>query len=356
VRRSLDVILCQALQRTADGCIVGTDAKKQHSELGKATGRDQAKDSQLVQQLAGEYEPYAQQVNQYSRKLLSYAVDTGMIDRKLADDLVTKYPDYVPLQRVFNELEQNRYQGAGKAIASLSKQSVVQKLKGSEREIASPIDSLLLKTQTAFQQGERNKAGRMLASYSKLPGLEGLVRELGPGQTGPHTISYLEKGVKRTFETTPEIAAAAKNLNQEQMNIVLKVLSVPTRILQAGATGVNVPFLVTNMVKDQGTAFVNTNKTARASLLNPVNFGRALFSALKHDNLNKEVVRNAAGGTQLDIARQAPDLTVARVRADRNVGSKIAYTATRPQELLRAIENIVGRGEEVTRVQQYRGT
>jgi hypothetical protein len=326
------------------------------AEFGKETGRDSVKDEALIQSLAPQYEQLAQTVNQYSRKLLDYSVESGLIDKNLATQLVQKYPDYVPLQRVFNELERGQPQGATRAVASISRQSVVQKLEGSEREIASPIESLLLKTQTAFEQGEKNKAGRMLAGYKDLPGFQGLLRELPSGQSAPHTISYLDNGVKRTLETTPEIAAAAKNLNQEQMNVVLKILSVPTRVLQLGATGLNVPFVVTNIAKDQITAFINSNKAARTSLLNPWNFIRSLGAALSHDELYDDVVRQGGMQTSFDISRSQPNLSVAQIRAGRNIGSKALYTVTRPAELLRALENAIGRTEEATRIQQYRGT
>lgn len=317
---------------------------------GIKTGRDLTRDQQMINELNPQYEQLAQQVNQYSRNLLDYSVKTGLIDKNLAKGLVEKYPDYVPLNRVFNELEQGSFKGTGKGVASLSKQTVVQKLKGSEREITSPIESLLLKTQDAFSQGERNIAAKQLASYKDLPGFKGLITEVEAGARNPHTFSYIDNGVKRTFATTPEIEAAAKSLNVEQMGLLGKIISVPTRVLQLGATGLNVPFVVTNMVKDEVTGFINSNQAAKTSILNPNNYVKSLFSAIKHDDLYKEMIRNAAGGTSFDIARQAPGLSVSKIR------NPIKYTATHPTELLRAVENIIGRSEEFGRIKNFRGS
>jgi hypothetical protein len=319
---------------------------------GIKTGRDLARDQQLINDLAPKYEQMAQQVNQYSRKLLDYSVKSGLIDEGLAKELVQKYPNYVPLNRVFNELEKATPRGTGKGVASVSKQTVVQRLKGSDREITSPIESLLLKTQDAFNQGERNIAAKQLASYKNLPGFEGLIKEIEPGSLAPHTFSYIDNGVKKTFATTKEIEAAAKALNVEQMGLLGKILSGPTRVLQLGATGLNIPFVVTNMVKDEITGFVNSNRAAKTSILNPMNYLKSLFSAVKHDKLYKEVIRNAAGGTSFDIAREAPNLAVKRIRK----GNTVGYIAKNPGELLRALENIVGRSEEVGRIKNYKGT
>lgn len=317
---------------------------------GIKTGRDLARDQQLIQDLAPQYEAIAQQVNQYSRKLLDYAVKSGLIDEKLAKGLVEKYPEYVPLNRIFSELEQPNFRGTGKGVASLSRQTVVQKLQGSEREIRSPIESLLLKTQDAFSQGERNIAAKQLASYKSLPGFEGLIKEVDAGSRAPHSFSFIDNGVKKTYATTREIEAAAKALNVEQMGILGKIISTPTRMLQLGATGLNIPFVVTNVVKDEVTGFVNSNRAAKTSILNPANYVKALFSAVKHDELYKDLVRNAGGGTSFDIARDAPNLSIAKIRSPK------MYTVRHPLELLRTIENLVGRGEELGRIKNFEGT
>lgn len=322
---------------------------------GRKTGRDLTRDQQLIQDLAPKYEKTAQQVTAYSRKLLDYSVDSGLISKKLADKLKTDYPEYVPLQRVFDETEK-ALQGNGRGVASLSRQSVVQKLKGSEREIESPIASLLSKTNDAFAQGERNIAGRQLASYKDLPAFKGLITELKGNATGKHTFSFIDNGVKRTFETTPEIESAAKSLDRQQLGFLGNILSLSTRALRLGATGLNIPFVGANIVKDQLTGFINSNKAAKTSLLNPANFLRAMWSAGKHDELYDEMVRAGAGGTSFDIGRQNVPQTIAKIRSGRSAGSKIAYTVTHPSEIITALENLIGRSEELGRLQQFRGT
>ena len=326
------------------------------SEFGKETGRNIERDKRLVEELGPKYEQYAKAVTDYGKKLKQYMVDSGLISKELSATLEKKYPDYVPLNRIFTELEKGGGFGGTKAVASLSRQSVIQKLEGSKREIEGPLGSLITKTQSAFEQGEKNVAARQLASYKDLPIFKDVMRELKPGESGKHTISYLEDGVKRIFEVTPEIEAAAKSLNKEQIGLIGKILRVPTRVLQAGATSLNLPFTLTNLAKDQVTAFINSNKTASTSLLNPANFVRALFSAVKHDDLYQDLVRSAGGGTAFDISRSQPQLNIQKIRAGKTLGSKIKYTVTHPEQLLRAVEDIIGRGEEVTRIQQYRGT
>lgn len=326
------------------------------SQKGIETGRNLELDKQLVTELAPKYSEYELPVRLFNQGLLQYAADTGLISKELQANLIKQYPSYVPLNRIFSdsELEAQSFRSIGSAPASVSSQTVVQKLKGSDREIESPLAMMITKAQTAFEQGERNRAATMLVSYKDMPGFEDLIKEVDH-PTGRNTVSYFQDGVKKTVETTPEIASAAKNLDVETLGVVLKVLRYPTRVLQLGATSLNLPFVVTNVEKDQLTSFINSKYAAKTSLANPMNFGKALYSAVAHDDLYDEMVRNAGGGTYYDIARSAPLESVERIRAGRSASDWNSYVARHPEELLRQVEDIIGRGEELTRIQQYKG-
>lgn len=335
---------------------------------GITTGRDLAKDQQLIKVFAPKYEAQAKAVNAYSQRLLDYAVESGMVKSETAAMLKKRYPNYVPLKRVMDDIEQGG-NGSGTGVASLGRQTAVQSIKGSERQIESPLQSLLDKTNEVFAQGEKNKAAKVLASYEKLPGNPFQLKEIKAmvdektgrrifmeGDAAKDTVSFFDNGEKRVFKTTPEIAAAAKALDVQQLNILGKILAFPVRVAKVGITGINLPFVGANIAKDQLSAFINSKNALKTSILNPINFVRALFSAVKHDELYKEMVRAGGGGTSFDIARNQAKNTIERIRSSRSVGSKIKYTVTHPGELLRTLENIIGRSEEFTRLQQYRGT
>lgn len=322
---------------------------------GRATGRDLARDASFVESQALVYEPFAQQVAQYSRNLLDYVTDSGLISPELASSLKETYPDYVPLQRVFSEIENTGAQGAGKSVASLSGQTIVRKLKGSQREIESPIESMMTKTTDAFAQGEKNKAASLLASYRELPGNPFQIEEIPTGEkipTGAHTFSYRDAGVDRTFRTTKEIAQAAKALNVQQLDLVWRILAAPVRVAKVGITGINPAFLASNIAKDQITGFINSSRGV-ATLGNPMTFGHALFEALGHGELFDEMIREGALGTSFDMARNQIPSTVAAIRSTRNLATRAAYMTRHPGQFLRTAEDLLARGEEFTRIQHY---
>lgn len=319
--------------------------------LGIETGRDIARDKQFVEVMRPKFEKLATEVSGYSQKLLDYSVESGLISPDLAAQLKQKYPNYVPMQRVFDVLETvERNAPTSKQAANLNKQTIVQKIVGSERQIESPLGSIINKTNDALIEGERNKAARMLTSYSRLPNFP--MKELQAGEASPYTVSFLDNGVKRTFATTKEIADAAKSMNIQQIGTIGNILNVPVRVFKAGTTGINPSFVLANLGKDQVTALLNTGFTKGG--LDPRMFFQGLFQSVAHGELYDELVREGGLSTSFDVARNQTRQTLERMRANKNIKTRIAYTIRHPGELLRGIEDVFGRAEELTRIQQYK--
>lgn len=324
---------------------------------GIKTGRNLVQDEQLLRDLSPKYEAQAKAIGEYNQKLLDKTVEYGLISKETADYLKKKYPNYVPFERIFNEDELKNI-GIGAGPANLSRQTIVQRIEGSNREVKSPLESILARTKDVISQGERNNAAREIIKTKDLPGNPLGLKEIKPNETigNRSTISFLDNGVKRTFETTPEVAAAAKSLSKEQLGLVGKILSYPTRVLRLGATGLNVGFALANVTKDAATAFINSSHPLRSSVANPKVFLEALAASTHHGGAAyKELVREGAAGTSFDIARDTAKQTVKKLRAERNVGTKALYTVTHPGELLRAVEDTIGRSEEFGRAVQYFG-
>lgn len=324
---------------------------------GIKTGRDLAKDKALISSLSPQYEKFAQKVYQYNRDVLGELADSGMISKSLRDKLIKEYPNYVPLNRVFNEIEREAIGGfsRGGSVASVGTQKVVKRLKGSEREIENPIESILTKTSQAIEQSEKNRAANMLISYKDLPGNPFGIKPISETTPGNGTISAFIDGKKHMFEIDPEFARAAKDMGKQQIGFLGQLFAAPTRLLKLGATGLNIPFVASNVVKDQVFATINSSKALKTSLANPGNFLKSLYSVIKQDKLYDDWVKSGSSFTSFDLSRNQLKPTVGRIRGQKNVGTKVLYEITHPQDLLRSVEDIIGKSEELTRVQQFNG-
>jgi conjugative element/phage-associated large polyvalent protein len=318
-------------------------------------GYDMNRAAANIQQNLPAYAAGVAKVRQASEALLGKAVEYGLISGETADVLNQLYPNYVPLNRVFGELEKTDAAGR-KAITSLSRQSAIKKFEGgSERPIENPLGSFLTKAEDIFVQGERNKAANLLADYRTLPGFEGLIQEVPQarqktGNMPDNTFSYLDNGVKRTFEAPKEIADAAKNLNSLTLDPLLRAVSAASRLARLTITGLDPSFALANFARDQGGSFVQGQNSARQIAAMP----KAIFEALNHGPLYDEIVRQGAMQTQFDISRETPMATVDKIRSGRSIPAKVAYTVTHPSEWLKTVENVIGRSEEVARIQNFK--
>lgn len=320
---------------------------------GIETGRDIAKDKALIKATNKRFAKEFKQVREYSDKVLQQTVDYGLISQDTANYLRKKYPDYVPFDRIFSdkELATQMKHGVGVGEASLSTQDIIQRIEGSSRSIDSPLNALITKTQDMIQQGERNKTAELLASYAKDPKNPFQLRELKAGESanGRPTISYLDNGKKRTFLAAPEVARAAKNMNREQMGIILRALATPARLLRMGATTVNAGFTMANVVKDFVGATINSKGGFNST--NPKSIVSALGAAFHHNgDLYVEMQREGVLGNIYELTRNASDLNLNEIRSHKNILTRSIHNAKSP---LKTLENTIGRSEDFGRALQY---
>ena len=320
---------------------------------GIETGRDLARDKALIKATNKRFAKEFNQVREYSDKVLQQTVDYGLISQDTANYLRKKYPDYIPFDRIFSdkELATQMKHGVGVGEASLSTQDIIQRIEGSSRSIDSPLNALITKTQDMIQQGERNKTAELLASYAKDPKNPFQLRELKPDESadGRPTISYLDNGKKRTFLAAPEVARAAKNMNREQMGIILRALATPARLLRMGATTVNAGFTMANVVKDFVGATVNSKGGINS--MNPKSIVSALGAAFHHNgDLYAEMQREGVLGNIYELTRNASDLNLNEIRSHKNILTRSIHNAKSP---LKTLENTIGRSEDFGRALQY---
>ena len=349
---------------------------------GIETGREFTKDTLLVKQLSDKYEPMAQEINNYSKKLLDYITDSGIISKETSKELKATYPNYVPFNRIFSKSEIQGFNiPGGRAVSSASKQTLIRRIEGSERQVENPLESFMKKTVEAFEQAEKNKAASTLVNYKDLPGnpldikplrtaenvkakkeiidqTSDEARMLSDLKTGPDrgVISVYKDGIRELYDVPKYVEEASKALKVQQIGLIGKILAAPVRVARLGITGIVPAFVLANLVKDQIFTAITGTKGFMQSIANPSIFMESLLGAISHNADYKEMVRMAAGGTSFDISRNQLKQTVDMVRSKRNIVSNVNYMVRHPSQLLRAVEDIVARGEEFTRLQQYKGT
>ena len=270
----------------------------------------------------------SKEIDAYQNALLQYAYQSGLIDIKTVAKMQALNKHYVPFYRVMEEAEAQGL--AGKTIAEVK--SPFKRIKGSDRDIVNPLESIVKNTYAIINASERNRAAMALVNLSsKHPELNQLFEEVPLEQTkvASVTINNLIDQVKsgqmfdwtapqrkelakealdelgetivnifrpsffhdknmttviiggkaRQFQTDPDMYKALHGLDAEEIGIVWKMLSYPARWLRAGAT-LTPEFMVRNPARDMMSAYVYSEY----GFMPPVDLARGLYGAVAKDN------------------------------------------------------------------------
>lgn len=252
----------------------------------------------------------AQRLYKYQDSLMVYANEMGLISSDLLGKL-RKYGNYVPFYRVFNELQAKGFMG--KKMANIAQP--VKRIKGSEREIINPLESIVKNSYTIINAADRNQIGIMLANLvDKYPEITEVfervktpmarvarvnAKELGVEIEGlsdedaeavfdifrpsffvrGDEVTVLIDGKKSYFKVDADLRDSLLNLDRENIGMLGKILGAPARWLRAGAT-LSPDFMIRNPLRDQMTAFAYSNY----GFIPGIDFLRGLASIIAKDS------------------------------------------------------------------------
>lgn len=258
----------------------------------------------------------------------TYLVDTGVLSPKAYDEMVKNNQSYVPFKRVMDQVDEHLGFTPTKQAGSVSSQNVIKGIKGSDKEVIDPLQSIVENTYKIVGLGQRQKVAQTIVNLQdKLP--PGVITKLGEATNGEKaTISLFQDGKVIKYKVPQEISDAAKGMSEDQMGTLVKILSVPTKIFRATATGYNPEFMLPNTVRDLQSAFVNVG-------LNPLKFVKGLASLIKQDDLYQEYLKS--GGQVSSVSLDQPFLrkTVADITGEKGL------IADNPRLLTKVGKNVI---------------
>ena len=287
------------------------------------------------------FQGIADELYGYQNKIFTQLKEVGVLSDEAYNAITSANQKYVPFNRVMDELESSGFIPRAKDINV--KTSGIKKIKGSEREIIDPIESMINNTYSITKTVEKQ---RVLNALVDLGETSGEMKRIG-GKGGliepstPH-ITLFKNGQKTYYETSKEIADTISGLNEEQLNLAIQAMSIPARIMRAGATGLNVGFAVPNIVRDQLSAAVNSKYGG----IPIYDFISGLASTIKKDKHFQDWI--LSGADQASFFSQ--DRTMLQRTVKDVTGGKLARAGRvikNPLELLRAFGEYSEKGSRV---------
>lgn len=239
------------------------------SDANQARQRIQA----LETKYGGQLDQHAQKLYAYQSQGFKELADSGFFSPEVAKSIQNTNADYVPFQRVMDELDE--YLGIPTKKLQQSANPITA-IKGSDKQIYSPIESIISNTFKQRAAIEKNNVAKSIV------GLQKAMPDIGfekVAKSGDDTITVWQNGKKEFYNVGRDIADTVKGMNEEQMNTFLKVLTVPASILRQGATGRNPEFMLPNMIRDQFDAAVN----AKYGYVPVVDYLRGLSHLIRED-------------------------------------------------------------------------
>lgn len=349
------------------GIKTGVDLEDAKSVVGRSDNR------------ASQFAEVADRLDKYQDQTLRYLKDSGIISDQMYDAMKEANKDYVPFYRVMDH--DPKLAGMGKGFQA---NNPVKKIKGSERLIVDPLESVIKNTYLFINMAERNNVARALVDLAEKHPEQGetLIRK-AKTSSSPITVSEEEMGAylkpyeeqygvtldpqemtvfrgnsffpkenqvaiykdgKRTlYDVDPELAGTLKALDTETANTLLRMLALPTQLLRAGVT-LSPDFIIRNIERDQLTAgvFSEGNYKPFVSV-----FG-GLASAVKKDQAFQDWLKSGgANANFVSLDREYLQEHIDKVLTSSPVWNEI----THPMGMLRVLSEF---SENATRVGEFK--
>ena len=165
----------------------------------------------------------------------TWLVGTGLISKNQADIWDREAPNYVPMNRFF----ENDTKVSGKKKGKSGDGQVVHKQYGSARDVNPILDNIISFTNNAVQAGRLNRARAMI--FQSIHNTEGLgwLADLAPEQTKVDTLKSDQAAAKLTKDTIAEVASRGYDIGAKEVEDILKTVlpSVLTRITRVARKG-----------------------------------------------------------------------------------------------------------------------
>lgn len=323
----------------------------------------------------GKYEQVFKDILDYQEHLVGYLVDSGVISKENAVAMREANKDYVPFYRLMEE------KGAG-AGPGISVRSPIKSIKGSERKIIDPLESIVKNTYLYTTLAERNAVGNALVDLAEKAGREDLVKKVTPstksievqdkevqkfldthgiegdaesfsifrkGYMNPaeDQIAVFRDGKREIYQLPKEVAAAFKATDRETAGILTKILAIPAKTLRAGAT-LTPDFLLRNMARDQLMAAINSKN----GYIPVVDFMRGVMSLIKKDEEFQAWLKSGgANAAMISMDRQYLQMKIDEISEMKSVSQKVWNVVKLPIELLRIGSELA---ENATRLGEFK--
>lgn len=352
----------RALELEARGVRSGIDPVRAKEITGKGSEKYQAAFDELVK---------------YQNDLTAYLRDSGVVSESAYKAMVEANQSYVPFFRL---MEKESTRGTGKGLAV---HNPVKEIKGSERIVIDPIESIIKNTYSYITLAERNRVlTSMVALAEKSPAGKELMEKV-PANRRPievkaeevqrfldehgidapaeaftifrpeaqvlakDEIAVFRSGKREVYKVAPEVAEAVRALDKESMSLFFRIMAKPAQWLRAGST-LAPDFITRNALRDQLTAFTFSHN----GFIPGISMLDGLGSLLKKDSHYSNWLKSGgANAAMVSIDRQYIQQNIFKLSQETGLIDRTWNVVKSPIEMLRVTSELI---ENSTRLGEFK--
>lgn len=204
-----------------------------------------------------EFDAVFKDYQKYNEALVKFQVDTGVLTPEMGRKWMI-YSDYIPFYRQINGEETL----GPKLFQNFSGVKPTPILKGSDVKIADFLETIILNSRSAIENGMKNVASQRIARdamRTNSPGMTDMARKLLPYEKDAADVIHVrENGVDVRYKVADILLVEAmKGLGTTEMGSVLKFMSYPTKVLRDLVTK-DPGFMLANLFRDSAQAYVTS--------------------------------------------------------------------------------------------------
>jgi hypothetical protein len=335
-------------------------------------------EARAVVEQGQKYEAVLKDLQEYQDHVLAYMKDSGIFNDAQIVAMREANKDYVPFYRLMEDAE-----GQGGAGPGLSVRSPIKRIKGSERKIIDPLESIVKNTYLYTALADRNAVGQALVTLAERSGRgEELVQKVkqpvrpieimdeemsrfleAHGIEAPEDtltvfrrnslvpehdqIVVFREGKREVYQVPEEVATAFKATDRETAGMLTQILAIPARMLRAGAT-LSPDFISRNPVRDQFSAYV----LSKSGYVPVLDLARGFVSIAKHDaEFQAWLKSGGANSAMLALDRDYVQTALAKHTGQLGFYDKTWNIVKNPLEPLRIVSELM---ENATRVGEFK--
>lgn len=254
----------------------------------EAESKLRLQESQMGPEKVARFQQAADAYQQHMDKALALQVESGRMSQEIYNAIKTGNQFYAPFKVMKYIEESTKPEGTGKKVDTLA--DFTKAMKGIEEQELKLGSMLPAARQNIFLSRILADKTRVMQEFAKLAEIDtqGLfIQKMFPGQEPPkgkETINVFLNGQKWKYAVDPSVATAVQTYGRTGNGILARFFRNVAAVFRASATGLNVPFQVSNLMADVPRAALVSKYGLRAAndfYAYPIEFVKAIYSSMK---------------------------------------------------------------------------